>query len=547
MDRVKKFWYFISDRKLTIGNAAFILGLTGLISNILGLYRERMIAGAFGAGRMTDAFYASFKLPDMIFTLLILGAVSSAFIPVFVEKLTEKKDADAQEIANSFMNFILLGAIIFGIIIFIAAPKLIPFMFPGFFNTPSTDNFNLYQLTVNLTRIMILSPIFFSISGVFGGILNSYKRFVAYAIAPLVYNLSIILSVVFLRGYFNPPIYAVTIGVIVGAFFYALIQLPSVLSTGYRWRPIIDFKRGQVARIIKLMVPRTIAIGANQINLFIDTFIASFFIGGITVLNYANNIQTTPTVIFGISIATAIFPVLSESYSKNDMVAFMKNFSWSARRILFFMIPATVGIIVLRAQIVRLIYGIGNFSWDNTYWTTKALLFFAIGLVAQALIPLLVRAFYSIQDTKTPLYIGLITMIVNAVLSFTLPFIGPLQLGIAGIALAFSIAGIVNAILLFFWLHDKIGALDPDHKIFESTARLVLASLLMGFITYGSLYFFEMFVDTGRVIGLLLQTVGAVGAGGVSYFIITWIFRCEETTYLLNKIGLGRKTVDESI
>lgn len=547
MNRVKKFWYYISDRKLTIGSAAFILGLTGLISNILGLYRERMIAGAFGAGRMTDAFYASFTLPDMIFGLLILGAVSSAFIPVFVEKLTEKNEKDAQEIANSFMNFILLGAIVFGIVVFVAAPKLVPFLFPGFFNTPSNDNFNIYQLTVNLTRIMILSPIFFSISGVFGGILNSYKRFVAYAIAPLIYNITIILSVIFLRGYFNPPIYAVTIGVVVGALFYALIQLPSVLSTGYRWKPTIDFKRGQVARIIKLMIPRTIAIGASQINLLIDTFIASFFIGGITVLRYANNIQTTPTVIFGIAIATAIFPVLSESYSRGDMKEYMRNFSWSARRILFFMIPASIGIVVLRAQIVRLIYGIGNFSWDNTYWTTKALLFFAVGLVAQALVPLLVRAFYSIQDTKTPLYIGLVTMVVNAGLSATLPFIHSLQLGVAGIALAFSIAGIVNAVLLFIWLHGKIGALDPDHKIFESTARLILASLLMGFITYGSLYFFDMFVDTSRVVGLLLQTIGAVCAGGTSYFVITWIFRCEETLFLLNKIGLGRKSVDEPI
>lgn len=544
MNRVKKFWYIVSEHKLTIGSAAFILAATGLVSNVLGLYRERMIAGAFGAGRMTDAFYASFTLPDMIFTLLILGAVSSAFIPVFVEKLTEKKEAEAQEIANSFMNFILIAAIVFGVVIFVAAPKLVPFLFPGFFNTVSNDNFNIYQLTVNLTRIMILSPIFFSISGVFGGILNSYKRFVAYAIAPLIYNLSIILSVIFLRGYFNPPIYAVTIGVVVGAILYALIQLPSVLSTGYRWRPILDFRRGQTARIIKLMIPRTIAIGANQINLLIDTFIASFFIGGITVLRYANNIQTTPTVIFGISIATAIFPVLSESYSRNDMVEYMKNFSWSARRILFFMIPATVGIIVLRAQIVRLIYGIGNFSWDNTYWTTKALLFFAVGLVAQALVPLLVRAFYSIQDTKTPLYIGLVTMVVNAILSITLPFIHSLQLGVAGIALAFSIAGIVNAALLFFWLHDKVGALDPDHKIFESTARLILASLLMGFITYGSLYFFDMFVNTNRVIGLLLQTGGAVALGALSYFFITWIFRCEETLFMLRKIGLVRDSAN---
>jgi len=542
MNRVKKFWYEISGKKLTIGNAAFILAATGLLSNILGLYRERMIAGAFGAGRMTDAFYASFRLPDMIFNLLILGALSSAFIPVFVEKLANKKSEDAQYVANSFLNFILLGAIAFGVIIFILAPQLVPFMFPGFFKSPTTDSLDIYQLTVNLTRIMILSPIFFAISGVFGGILNSYKKFVAYSIAPLVYNLCIILSVVYLRGYFQTPIYAVTVGVIVGAILHALVQLPSVLATGYRWRPSIDFKRGEVARIVKLMIPRTLAIGANQIILLVDTFIASFFVGGITVLNYANNIQTVPVVIFGISIATAIFPVLSESFSKDNMPDFMKNFSWSARRILFFMIPSTVGMIVLRAQIVRLIYGIGNFSWDNTYWTTKALLFFSIGLIAQALIPLLVRAFYSIQDTRTPLYISLVSMTVNVILSLSLPFIPSLQLGVAGIALAFAVACNLNMLLLAIWLHNRIGLLDKDHRIFESTARLILAALLMGVITYGSLYFFDRLVDTNYVTGLLIQTGGAICVGGLSYFAITWALHCEETLYLLKKVGFARDT-----
>jgi len=544
MNRVKKFWYFISDRKLTIGNAAVILAVTGLLSNILGLYRERLIAGHFGAGFMTDAFYASFKLPDLIFSLLILGALSSAFIPVFVEKISKNREEEAQHLANSFLNFITLTAIAFGVILFILAPKLVPLMFSGFFHQKITPDFNIYQVTVNLTRIMMVSPILFAISGVFGGILNSYKRFVAYSMAPLIYNISIILSVIFLTGRFSTPIYGVAIGVVAGALLSVLVQLPSVLATGFRWKLELDFKRGEIARIIKLMLPRTLALGANSINLYIDTFIASFFVGGITVINFANDIQTAPTVIFGIAIATAIFPVLSEAASKHDMKDFMINFSWSARRILFFTIPATIGIIVLRAQIIRLVFGIGNFSWDNTYWTTKALLFFAIGLVAQGLIPLLLKAFYSIQDTRTPLYIALFVMVLNALLSFTLPFIGPLQLGVAGIALAFSIAGTVNAVLLFFWLHDKIGALDPDHKIFESTARLILASLLMGLITYGSLYFFNMFVDTNYVIGLLLQTFGAVAFGGISYFVITWIFRCEETLFMLRKIGLVH---DESI
>jgi putative peptidoglycan lipid II flippase len=535
LNRVKKFWYDISSKKLTIGNAAVILGATGLLSNILGLWRERVIAGTFGASHMTDAFYASFRLPDMIFNLLILGALSSAFIPVFVEKITEKKKDEANELASSFLNFITLAAGFFAVIIFILAPKLVPFLLPGFFNRPEA-NIDIFNVTVNLTRMMMVSPILFSISGVFGGILNSYKRFVAYSMAPLIYNLSIILAAIFLTPKFQTPVYALAIGVIIGAVFHVLIQLPSVISTGFRWKPTLNFRGGQIGRIIKLMLPRTISIGVGQINLFVDTIIASFFVGGITVLNFANDIQTAPTVIFGIAIATAIFPVLSEARTKNNMAEFMKSFSWSARRILYFTIPATIGLIVLRAQVIRLVFGVGNFSWDNTYWTTKALLFFAVGLVAQGLIPLLLKAFYAIQDTRTPLYISLAVVVINAVLSVSLPFIAPLGLGVAGIALAFSIAGIVNAIALFVALHNKVGALDPDHKIFESTARLIVASIIMGFVAHYSLYLFDPLVNTLSVVGLFLQTMGAITLGAITYFLLSWLFRCEEANFVLSKL-----------
>ncbi len=536
MTRVRKFLYLMWDKKLTVSAAAFILAGTGLVSNILGLFRERLIAGHFGASHETDIFYASFRIPDLIFNLLILGALSSVFIPIFVEKLTKNEKEKANDLASSFMNFILICAIVFGVIVFILAPKLVPFLLPGFFNRDINTDINTYDTTVNLIRIMLLSPIFFSISGIFGGILNSHKRFIAYSLAPIIYNVSIILSMIFLVDRINPQIYAPAIGVVAGAFFAAAVQLPSVLRTGWRWRMVIDFQKGEIPRMIKMMVPRTLTIGANQINIVVDTIVLSFFVGGISVFNYANNIQTVPTVIFGIAIATAIFPALSESHAKKDMDEFIDRFSWSARRILFFMIPATVGIIVLRAQIVRLIFGIGSFDWEATYWTTKTLLFFSFGLVAQGLIPLLIRAFYAIQDTRNPFYIGVLVMVVNIVLSIAFPFIPALGLGVAGVALAFSIAGIINAVLLFVVLHEKIGVLDPDHKIFESTTRLIIASVLMGITVHYSLYLFDAVTNTHKVLGLLLQTSGAIVLGGVCYLFLSWLFRCEEIKFVLEKI-----------
>jgi len=534
--RVKKFFYYLLDKKLTVSAAAVILGTASLSSNILGLLRERLIAGEYGASPMTDIFYASFRIPDLIFNLLILGALSSVFIPVFIEKMAQDKKEEAENLANSFLNFLLISAILFGIVIFILAPKLVPFLLPGLFSDGVQTDFNVYQTAVNLVRIMVLSPIFFAISGIFGGILNSHRKFIAYALAPIIYNLSIIFAMIFLIDKFDPSIYAPAIGVVGGAFLTVLIQLPSTIRTGWRWKPMISFSKGEIAKITKLMIPRTLTIGTIQINLVVATIVLSYMTGGISVFNYANNIQMVPVAIFGISIATAIFPALSESYSKKNMKEYIANLSWSIRRILYFIIPATIGIIVLRAQIVRLIFGVGNFDWEATFWTTKTLLFFSLSLFAQALVPLIIRGFYALQDAKTPFYISIVVMVVFAGLAILFPSIESWQLGPAGVALAFSIAAILNVTLLFFMLHEKVGILDPDHKVFESTARLIFSSLLMGITLYISLYFFDVFFDTHRTFGLFAQTTGSIALGTVIYFTLTWYLKCEETKFILEKI-----------
>lgn len=549
--RAKKFWYYISEKKLTISSAAMILAVTSMISNVLGMYRERLVAAKFGATHMTDIFYASFRIPDLIFNLLVLGAISSAFIPVFVDYLIDRKknteelpagnikvesDDDSNFVASNFMNFLLLSTIVFGIIVFVLARKLVPFLLPGFFaNGQKMADLNTFETAVTSVRIMLLSPIFFAASAVFGGILNSHKRFLSYSLAPLVYNISIIGSLLFLIDKTNPPIYGLIYGVIIGAFFHALIQLPAAVRNGFRWKPVLNFKNYALPKIIKLMVPRSITIGVGQINILVDTIVASYFVGGITVLNFANDIQTLPTVVVGIAIATAVFPYLAEQNSKSDRKEFLKVFSESARKTLYFMIPASVGLVVLRAQVIRLVFGIGHFSWENTYWTTKALGFFAIGLIAQGLIPLGIRAFYALKDTKTPLLIGLVVMAVNAVFTVSLPFVPRLELGVAGVALAYSIAGFVNVILLFYYLHEKIGALDRDNRIFASTARLLLASVIMGIAAHYSLYLFDPFVDTSRVLGLILQTGGAVAVGAITYFGLTHLLGCEEAGYIFKK------------
>lgn len=533
MKRFKKFFYYISDKKLTVGNAAFLLGFAYLLNNVLGLVREIIIANKFGAERTADIFFASFKIPDLIFQLLILGALSAAFIPVLIEHISKDNEEKIQIITNSVLNFFLIVACGFAILTFFLAPKLVPIIFPGFFKYSQDTGFNVFEATVNTTRIMLLSPIFFSLSGIFSGVLNSHKRFLTYSLAPIIYNISIIFSALFFTSQFKIPVYGLAVGVVFGSFLHALIQLPEAIKTGFRYKLILNFKEGEISRILRLMAPRSLAIGVNQINILIDSFVASFFIGGISVLTYANDIQTVPTQIFGIAIATAIFPMLAESFSKNDMKEFMKSFSWSFRRIIFFLIPATVGIIVLRAQIIRLIFGFGNFNWESTKWTTETLLFFIISLVAQGLSPLIIRAFYAIQDTKTPLYASIFTMVLNAILTFVLPF--KLKLGVPGVALAFSIASYANVAILLYFLNKKVGAFDRDHQIFESISRLFFASFILAVVAHYSLYLLDEIVNTHTVIGLGFQTLGSLGLAGSVYLGLTYLLKCEEIKYVLDK------------
>jgi putative peptidoglycan lipid II flippase len=527
-EKAKKFWYDISQRKLTIPSAAVILGTTYFVSNILGVIRERLIAAQFGAGHLTDIFYASFKISDIIYTLLVLGAVSSAFIPIYVDALKKKNRDESNAIASNFLNFLLVMTIVAGVVLYTLAWKLVPLFLPGLFKEGINTDLHTLSVAVWSVRIMLLSPILFALSAVFGGVLNSQKKFFAFALAPVIYNISIIFGIVYLSPLTDPPIYGILGGVIIGAFLHATIQFIPALRTGFRWRPIMNLRQHELPQIIKLTIPRLLALGAQQVNILADTIIASYFVGGITVLTFANNIQTLPTVIFGIAIATAIFPLLAEQKAQDLHDDFKKTLSEATRKILFYMVPSSIGLLVLRAQVVRLLYGVGHFGWENTYWTTKALGFFAIGIVAQGLIPLLLRAFYALKDTKTPFVVSLVTMAVNIILAVSLPFIGILDLGIAGIALAFSVAGFVNMGLLFYLLEIKIGKVDKDNRIFAALSKITFASVFMGVVVHYCLYATVYLFDLKTVMGLLMQTATAIIAGLVIYYGTTYLMKVEE-------------------
>lgn len=510
-------------RKKTLTRGALILAISSFVSRILGLIRDRLFASTFGAGDDLDAYYAAFRIPDFIFNLLILGALSSAFVPVFVGYISRGKMSEAWHVTNSLLNILLLISLVVCGILFIFADRLIFLVAPGF-------DYEKKELTVLLTRIMLISPIFFGISNIASCILNSFKSFFLYAIAPIVYNLGIIFGAIF----FVPKFHALglALGVALGALLHAVIQLPKIFSLGFKWKPTLDFSHEGVKKIGKLMLPRSFGLAISQINLWVITVIASTIASGsVAIFNLANNLQSFPIGIFGISFAIASFPYLAEAVSKNDINSFRLHFSKTFSQILFLVIPASVLMLLERAQIVRLILGAGKFDWEDTILTAQSLGFFSLSIFAQALVPLLARSFYSFSDTKTPVLVSLIAIIFNILGSLWLSR----YLGVLALALVFSLSSFFHMILLLIILKMRVGDFG-DFLIFQNGFKTLVAAMAMAFGIYGGLNLVAKFVDMHTFVGIFLQASLAAIFGIFIYFVFSLLLKNEELTSLIRAI-----------
>jgi len=538
--------------------AAALVAMSSLVSRFLGIFRDRILAGEFGAGDTLDIYYAAFRIPDLVFNLLVLGALSAGFIPIFTSLIKGSADLSgtgrgssfpqhshdfkqevdsgrsratgtisaesnkaAWELASNILNILGLSLIILSGLGIIFAPCLMRLVVPGF--SPEKQ-----ELTANLTRIMFLSPVFLGFSSVLGGILQSFKRFFVYSLSPIMYNIGIILGALFLVPLWG--VYGLAWGVVLGALMHMLIQLPTVLSLGFRYIPRIEFSNKEVRKIGLMMVPRTMSLAISQINLLVITVIASTLASGsLTVFNFANNLQSFPIGIFGISFAVAAFPTLSAiAINKKKLV---DNFSSTLRQILFFIVPATVLLLTLRAQIIRVILGTGHFDWEDTILTINTLGFFTISLFAQATIPLLIRVFYARHNSKIPFFVGLVAAVVNVFLSLWLAA----RMGVAGLALAFSIANIINFIMLWLILRVEIGQLDELRVLF-STIKFSAAAMACGITVQGMKLVIWPYIDMTKFWGVLTQGLVAGLSGIIIYIIICSILRSEELFHFWSSI-----------
>jgi putative peptidoglycan lipid II flippase len=503
--------------------AALLVGGSSLISRLLGIFRDRILAGQFGAGDTLDIYYAAFRVPDLIFNLLVLGALSAGFIPIFtsliksplekIKSLIGDEYKEAWQLASNILNILGVGLLILCGLGVIFAPQIMRLITPGFSHEK-------IDLTIGLSRIMFLSPIFLGISSVFGGILQSFKRFFVYSMSPIFYNIGIIIGAL----YFVPiwGIYGLAWGVVLGAAAHMAVQIPALNQLGFKYSFKFEMKNPLVNKIWLMMIPRTMSLAISQLNLLVITIVASTMSSGsLAVFNFANNLQSFPVGIFGISFAIAAFPALSAAaFDKNNLV---KDLSLTVRQILFFIIPSTVLLLALRAQIIRVILGTGKFDWQDTLLTIDTLGFFAISLFAQALIPLLIRVFYARHNSKTPFIIGLIAALINIFLSIKFSE----SMGVAGLALAFSISNVVNLILLWVWLNFEIGKID-EFKVFISTVKFSLAALLCGLAVQGVKLLIGSRIDLDRFWEIAVQGLVAGLAGISVYLLVCYILKSEE-------------------
>lgn len=506
----------------SIERAAFMIAAFTLLSRIFGALRDQLLTTQLGLGTELDIYTTAFRLPDTIYNLLILGTLSVTFVPVFTSYYLEDKKR-AQHIANSILTIVTSGILIVCAIIFIFAEWFTHLIAPGFKDET-------FRMTVNLTRLMLLSPILFTVSSIFNSYLTSLKKFFVISFAPILYNIGIITG--FFLFYPRWGVMGLGYGVIFGAIMYLIVDFIEAYRHGYRVRLIYDFWDEGVRKIGALFLPRMFALDISFVSLIIASVIGSLLpAGSIAAYTTAYNLESVAVGIFALSFVMALFPVLSSLHAQQEEQKFLVTLRDYTIRILYFTVPVTIGTLLFRAHIVRLWFGHGKVGWDDTILLINILGVLAFAMVSQSLVPLFARAFYARKNTVTPFLVGLVGVAVNAIVSYE----GAQHYGAAGIALGFTSASITNCLLLFMALRLHLGkyleGLEStfDLPLLKSAVKIILAALLAGIVSYSLLFLVGPYFNTRTTLGIFLQATVAFAGGGIVYLTFTHLMGFRET------------------
>ena len=467
----------LATDKRQIARAASIVMVAFALSRVLGLVRQMVIAGQFGTGVEMDAYQAAFRLPDLLFQLMAGGALGSAFIPTFTGYLTRGDRAGAWHLVSAIINLVLVILTLTAIVGALVAPWLVEWIIAPGFDAPTAAH------TVRLMRVMLISSVIFGVSGVLMGALNAHQHFLLPAVAPMLYNLSIIGGTLFLAP--SMGVMGLAVGVVVGSALHLLVQLPGLIHFDVRYKPVLTVQDPGVREVARLMGPRVLGLAVVQLNFLVNTNLASRLgEGAVSALNFAWLLMLLPQGVFAQAVATAAFPTFAEQVARGERAAMRSALAATLRAIFALSLPAAVGLAVLRGPLIAMLFERGAFGETSTDLVAWALLFYALGLVAHAGLEIVARAFYALHDTKTPLLVGGGAMLLNVGLSLALPplfeSLGWLPHG--GLALANSLATTLELLGLLWIIRGRLQGLEEQRSrltILRSTAAAALMGLAL--------------------------------------------------------------------
>jgi len=503
---------------MALARAGLIVSGAYLASRVLGYVRVVVIGSTLGAGPELDAFFAAFRIPDLIFQLVAAGTVAAALVPMVAGELVTGRTSRAWHIVSTIASLMTVGLVVLASMAWLAAPVLVPLIAPGFGGEQ-------LQQTIELTRLMLLAPMFLALGGVATSALNAHNRFAASALAPIVYNLAIIGAALILTP--SLGVTGLAIGVVAGSLGHLLVQLPPLARAGFRFTPNLDAGDPEVRQALRLMGPRTVALGAGQITFVVATAFASgLAAGSVTAFTFAFTVFSIPLSVIGVPLGIVALPTLSRDLARGAVDEFVALMSRAIRLILFLILPLVALGIALRGPATTVLFNHGKFTGESVQLVAATLLVLLLALPGEGLLTILVRAFYANRDTRTPALAAILGVVLNVVVgAFALYVLG---WGLAGIAAGIAVGSSVEAIVLALVLRREIPAFDP-RQIVTAAAPVVVASLAAGFAAAGVV----VILDPGLAgaptqVRALVELVVGGGIGGLTYLALARVLRLPE-------------------
>lgn len=514
----------MSDQKDKVARSASLVSSATFVSRVFGLIREQVFAFLFGAGFSTDAFVAAFRISNLLRDLFAEGALSAAFVPTFTDYLVNRGKKEAFRLGNLVFNALLVVLSVIVLVGILATPFIVDLIAPGFSAIPGKS-----ELTALLARIMFPFLLLVSMAAVSMGMLNSLRHFGVPAFAPVLFNLGMILAGFTICPLFKERIIGMALGVLLGGLGQWAFQLPSLRREGYRYQPALSFTDPGVRRIIGLMVPAILGLASTQINIFVNTIIASFLPqGSPSYLNYSFRLTLFPLGVFGIAVATVTLPVVSTYAAKNDIPSLLLTCASSLKLVFFLTLPSIFFLALSGRPIIALLYQHGRFTYADTVLTAQALLFYSLGLFAYASVRVIAPVFYSLGDTKTPVKVTVLAIAVN--IGLNLAFMRPL--GFRGLALAASLAAMVNMATLLALLIRRVGPLNLK-DLASSFMKMLGCSSLLGALLVAFQVLLPLDLERATLLSRVLYVVVlTLGAGGV-YALVSSAWKVREFSLVL--------------